>query len=158
MREKLLSLPDLLAALRARRAKGERVVLTNGCFDLLHVGHVRYLQAARTLGDILVVGVNADASVRSIKEPGRPFVPELDRAELVAALEAVDYVVLFSEPTAGKLVMEIRPDMYVKGGDYREEELPETPVVRTIGGRVQILEFVPGHSTSELIRRIRSVR
>lgn len=155
MERKVLALPELVAALARRRAAGERVVLTNGCFDLLHVGHVRSLQQARALGDVLVVGVNTDASVRGFKSPERPFVPEDERAEVVAALACVDYVVLFDELTAERLVEAVRPEVYVKGGDYREEELPEAPLVRGYGGRVVLLPLVEGRSTTDLVRRIR---
>lgn len=152
---KVLSLPALLGALARHRAAGARVVLTNGCFDLLHLGHVRYLEQARALGDLLVVGVNTDASVRSVKGPGRPYVPEEDRAEVLAALGCVDYVVLFAEPTAEALVAAVRPEVYAKGEDYREAELPEAARVRGYGGGVKLVPLVPGRSTSELVRRIK---
>jgi rfaE bifunctional protein nucleotidyltransferase chain/domain len=127
------------------------VVFTNGCFDLLHVGHARYLQQARALGDALVVGVNTDASVRRLKGEGRPIVPEEERAELIAALACVDYVTLFGEPTPEALLAHLRPDLHVKGGDYREEDLPESPLVRGWGGQVVILPLTPGRSTTQLI-------
>jgi rfaE bifunctional protein nucleotidyltransferase chain/domain len=157
---------SLSAILRERRAAGERVVLTNGCFDLLHLGHVRYLQAARALGDLLVVGLNSDASTRAIKGPKRPLVPEQERAEVLAALACVDYVTIFEEPTAVALVEALCPDVYVKGGDYAAAgsadempaidyaKLPEAAPVLAAGGQVRLIPYVPGHSTSELIERI----
>lgn len=150
----VLDLATLLAELGARRSQGARLVLTNGVFDLLHVGHLRYLRQARALGDLLVVGVNTDASVRGLK-PGRPVVPAEERAELVAALEPVDYVVLFGERTADSLLAALRPDVYVKGGDYAAASLPEAAAARAAGARVAILPLVAGHSTSALLRRLR---
>lgn len=137
--------------------RGQRLVLTNGCFDLLHVGHVRYLQRARTLGDALAVGINSDRSARRIKGEGRPLTPEAERAEILAALECVDFVTIFDEGTATKLVQEVRPDVYVKGGDYPSDPAhPDFPVeghaVRSYGGSVSIVDYVPGHSTSGILR------
>jgi D-beta-D-heptose 7-phosphate kinase/D-beta-D-heptose 1-phosphate adenosyltransferase len=145
------------------RRAGQRIVLTNGCFDLLHVGHVRYLQDARRLGDLLVVGVNADESVRQLKGAGRPLVPEAERAEVLAALGAVDLVTIFPEATAERLVELVRPDTYVKGGDYQaaggagidEARLPEANAVRAAGGRVVLIAATAGRSTSGLVERIR---
>jgi len=145
------------AELQARR---QRLVLTNGCFDLLHRGHVVYLQEARTLGDALVVGLNSDASVRAFKGPGRPLVPQEDRALILAALACVDRVVIFDEPTAEHLAATLKPDVYVKGGDYAggheatRKPLPEAGVVRTYGGEVVILPYLPGYSTTAFIDRI----
>ena len=141
------------------RADGRRLVLTNGCFDLLHVGHVRYLQAARLLGDALAVGVNGDASAGRLKGPRRPLTPEAERAEILAALECVDLVTIFGEDTACELVKEVRPAIYVKGGDYSLDPddptfPPEGQVVREYGGEVHVVPFVAGHSTSEILRRI----
>jgi rfaE bifunctional protein nucleotidyltransferase chain/domain len=145
------ALPAMLAE---RRARGERVVFTNGCFDLLHVGHVRYLREAASFGDLLVVGLNSDASIRLFKEPGRPIILQADRAELLAALEMVEYVVLFDEATAEALVAELKPDVYVKGGDYRPEELPEARIVEGYGGRVELVRYYQDRSTTGIIRRI----
>ncbi|RJQ51969.1 MAG: D-glycero-beta-D-manno-heptose 1-phosphate adenylyltransferase [Actinobacteria bacterium] len=131
-----------------------RVVFTNGCFDLLHVGHLSTLRKAKGLGDILVVGVNSDASVRRLKGAGRPFVSHSERAELVAALEPVDFVVVFEETTPEALIARIRPDVHVKGGDYAEADLPEARLVRSYGGEVVIVEEVAGKSTTELARRL----
>jgi rfaE bifunctional protein nucleotidyltransferase chain/domain len=140
------------------RESGGRVVFTNGCFDLLHPGHVSYLRAARLLGDALLVGLNSDASVRKLKKgPSRPIMPERDRAAVLAALESVDAVVLFGEDTPMRLMRELKPDVYVKGGDYRVEDLPETEVAAEIGAEVKILPFEPGYSTTALIERIRSI-
>lgn len=150
-----------LAAERARlRAAGARVVLTNGVFDLLHVGHARYLQAARALGDRLIVAVNDDAGVRRLKGPTRPIVPAAERAELVAALACVDYVIIFPEETATALVEALRPDIYVKGGDYAApgagggKPLPEAPAVLAGGGEVVIIPLVPEASSTDLIARV----
>jgi rfaE bifunctional protein nucleotidyltransferase chain/domain len=143
------------AALRERLQPGTRVVLTNGVFDLLHIGHLRYLRAARALGDLLIVGVNADSSVR---KPGRPLVPEAERAELVAALEPVDYVVIFSEPTASALVREVRPQVYTKGADYAEKPLPEADAAREVGAEVVLLPLVTDHSTTRLAELLRCAR
>jgi D-glycero-beta-D-manno-heptose 1-phosphate adenylyltransferase len=153
---RVLSLPELAAIRLGWRDAGLRLVLTNGTFDLLHIGHVRYLEAAREEGDILVVGINSDASVRSYKEPGRPVVPQDERAEIVAALRCVDYAVIFEESTATPLVEALQPDVYVKGGDYTPggKPLPEAEAVAAYGGEVKIIPLVRGHSASELIRRI----
>lgn len=160
----VVSHEELAAAIAAARAAGQRVVLTNGVFDLLHVGHARLLQACRAHGDLVVVGVNGDASVRALgKGPGRPLVPESDRAELVAALGAVDLVTIFDDVSAHRLVDLVRPDAYVKGGDYRPDGaapddprpvLPEAPAVRAYGGTVVLVEVAPGRSTTALARRI----
>jgi rfaE bifunctional protein nucleotidyltransferase chain/domain len=133
------------------------VVFTNGCFDLLHPGHVSYLRAARSLGDALVVGLNSDASIRRLKGSSRPIVPERDRATVLAALQSVDAVVLFGEDTPVRLMRELKPATYVKGGDYRVEDLLEAEVAAEIGAEVKILPFEPGYSTTALIKRIRSI-
>jgi rfaE bifunctional protein nucleotidyltransferase chain/domain len=153
---RVLSLPELVALREGWQEAGLRVVLTNGTFDLLHIGHVRYLEAARAEGDILAVGINSDASVRGYKEPGRPVVPQDERAEIVAALRCVDYAVIFEESTATALVEALRPDVYVKGGDYAAggKPLPEAEAVATYGGVVRIIPLVEGHSASELIKKI----
>lgn len=155
--EKIIPRETLQSILERHRHRGERIVFTNGCFDLLHIGHARYLAAARALGDLLVVGVNSDASVRVLKGPDRPVVPETERAELLAHLAAVDYVCLFDETLPNALIAEVRPQVHVKGGDYEAEKLPETPVVRQCGGQVVILPLVEGRSTSALIERIRAI-
>jgi D-glycero-beta-D-manno-heptose 1-phosphate adenylyltransferase len=139
------------------QAQGQNLVFTNGCFDLLHLGHISYLEEARSLGDALIIGVNTDASVkRLLKGPGRPFTPEADRARVVAALACVDRVVLFSEDTPLALITLLQPDILVKGGDYQLHEIVGREVVEARGGRVVALPFVPGYSSTRLIDRIRS--
>jgi rfaE bifunctional protein nucleotidyltransferase chain/domain len=141
---------------RKLKAQGQKVVFTNGCFDLLHPGHVAYLEAARSLGDALVVGVNTDASARRLnKGPGRPVSPEGDRARVLAALACVDQVVLFAEDTPLALITALEPDILVKGGDYAVPEIVGREVVEARGGRVLALPFVPGYSTTALLQRIR---
>ncbi len=159
-RKVILSRGQLIELREEWRKAGQRVVFTNGCFDLIHLGHVRYLQEARRLGAVLIVGLNSDASVRHLKGPQRPLVSEGERAEVMSALRPVDYVVIFDEPTAGPLVSELQPDIYVKGGDYNSGEggqgkfLPEAEIVYGYGGQVALIPFVPGHSTTDLINKI----
>ena len=136
------------------REAGQRVVFTNGCFDILHAGHVCYLEAARALGDCLVLGLNTDASVRRLKGETRPVNTELDRAAVVGALVAVDYVVLFDEPTAELLIEKVRPAVYAKGGDYTRETLPEAKIVEKYGGEEHFIDLVPGCSTTKIIEKI----
>lgn len=153
------SLPNweaLAERLETHRQKGEKIVTTNGVFDVLHIGHVRYLQQARALGDLLVVGINTDDCTRRLKGENRPFVPEAERAEMLLALRCVDYVALFDEPTPMQLLEALRPDIHTKGGDYDVEQMPETQIVRRYGGEVVILPFVEGHSTTSLAHRIAS--
>jgi phosphoheptose isomerase len=146
---------ELLSLREAWRRAGRTVVWTNGCFDLLHLGHVRSLEAARALGDVLVVGVNSDASARELKGEGRPLVPAEQRAEIVAALRPVDYVVVFDEPTPEHALARLQPDVHTKGADYEGRELPERKVVESYGGSVELLPLVPDVSTTELERRLR---
>ncbi len=138
------------------REAGGCLVFTNGCFDLLHPGHVSYLRTARSLGDALVVGLNSDASVRKLKGPSRPVVSEADRAMVLDALESVDAVVIFDEDTPVRLLRELKPAIYVKGGDYRVEDLPEAEVAAKIGAEVKVLSFETGYSTTALIEKIRT--
>jgi len=145
----------LAPILEGHRKEGRVVVFTNGCFDVLHAGHAQYLEQARALGDVLVVGVNSDASVRRLKGPSRPYQSQEDRARLLAALEAVGHVVVFDEDTPVETLALLRPDIHVKGGDYAPESLPEGQVVRSYGGAVRILDFLPGRSTTSLVGRIR---
>jgi rfaE bifunctional protein nucleotidyltransferase chain/domain len=147
--------PALLAALAPQRAAGARVVFTNGCFDLLHPGHVRYLAAARGLGDVLVVGLNDDASVRRLKGPGRPILTVAERAEVLAGLAAVDHVVVFDADTPQALIAALAPDVLVKGADWAADDIVGRDEVLARGGRVERIDLVPGVSTSEIIRRIR---
>lgn len=158
----LLSLDDLVALREDWGVRGLRVVLTNGVFDLVHAGHVGYLARARALGDILVLALNSDASTRAIKGPLRPIVPQADRAAVLGALRCVDHVTVFEEPTAEAVVAAVRPDVYVKGGDYAAgtgeapdlARLPEARIVARYGGQVALLPYAEGRSTSEIIRRI----
>ncbi len=152
---KVLSLEELAPIVEGLRGKGKRLVLTNGIFDLLHVGHLRSLREAKGLGDILIVGLNSDASTRRLKWEGRPIMPQEERAEILASLEPVDYVVVFEEDTAEGLISALRPHIYAKGGTYKLEDLPEGPAVARYGGEVRILSLTPGVSTSGLIERIR---
>src|SRR5919198_564813 len=151
----VLDLASLLLALDDARARGATVVLTNGVFDLLHVGHLRSLRMAREQGDLLVVGVNSDASAAALK-PGRPLVGAAERAEMMAALDPVDYVVVFDEPTADALLRAVRPSVYAKGADYAPERLPEAQTVREVGARLALLPLVAGHSTTGLVRALRT--
>jgi len=136
------------------KAKGSRIVLANGCFDVLHAGHVRYLKGARALAHLLVVGINSDEQVARLKGAGRPILPERDRAELVASLEAVDLVTIFDEPTVTELLLALKPDVHAKGTDYTEETVPERDVVRSYGGSVRIVGDPKDHSTSAMLRKV----
>ena len=153
-RDKVVTLDELLAEMSERRIAGERVAFTNGSFDLFHVGHLRSLEQARALADLLVVGLNSDASVRAYKSPDRPVLPQAERSELLAGLACVDYVVVFDAPTAERLVAEIQPDIYVKGADYATKPIPEAEIVREHGGRVELIPLEAGRSTSGLIDEI----
>ena len=138
----------------AEPLKGKKVVLANGCFDILHVGHLRYLKGARALGDVLVVAVNSDRSVRAIKDAGRPILDETERVALVSALECVDYVVLFDEPDVASVLKTLRPAVHAKGTDYTEETVPERDIVHAHGGDVRITGDAKDHSTRDIIQRI----
>jgi rfaE bifunctional protein nucleotidyltransferase chain/domain len=153
---KLFGLPDLAKRLAAERAAGRTVALANGCFDILHVGHVRYLEAAAREADRLVVAINADATVRQLKGEGRPIMRAAERAELVAALRCVDFVVVFDEPTVGEVLLAICPDVHCKGTDYTVESVPERDIVRSYGGRTAIVGDPKDHSTRDLLAVIRS--
>ncbi|MCM2281817.1 MAG: D-glycero-beta-D-manno-heptose 1-phosphate adenylyltransferase [Bdellovibrionaceae bacterium] len=144
---------DLVAYLRQTRG-GRRVVFTNGCFDILHVGHIRYLQEAKALGDLLVVGLNTDASVKKLKGSNRPVQDENSRAEIMAALGCVDAVTLFGEETPKELIEKVKPDILVKGGDYKISEIVGADFVQSYGGQVKALQFVPGFSTSSILKRV----
>jgi len=157
MSVKVVTRDQLVLLLQAARTQGKRIVFTNGCFDLMHVGHTRYLQAAKDLGDLLVVAVNSDASVRSLnKAPDRPIVSEAQRAEVVAALGCVDYVILFDEPDPQGLIAALQPDVLVKGGDWAVERIVGREIVEARGGVVRTIPLVPDVSTTSLIQRIRS--
>ena len=157
MKEKILSLEKLLGVRQALRAEGKRLVFTNGVFDLLHVGHVRYLEAARSLGDALVVAVNSDKAVRQLKGNGRPLVEEGERAEILAALRAVTFVTVFDDVSPRSLIAALLPDILVKGGDYALDEIHGREEVEADGGRVVSLPFVDGVSTSAIITRMKKV-
>ncbi|MDO8835852.1 MAG: adenylyltransferase/cytidyltransferase family protein [Vicinamibacterales bacterium] len=150
----VVTLDDLDGLLEAHRAAGRTVALANGCFDMLHVGHVRYLQGAAAEADMLVVAVNDDESVRTLKGAGRPVMPEADRAEVLAALRCVDYVVLFGGRTVAEVLLRYKPDVHCKGTDYTVESVPERPIVQSYGGRTAIVGDPKDHSTRDLIARI----
>jgi rfaE bifunctional protein nucleotidyltransferase chain/domain len=154
-REKILNRDQLAQRLAEHHARRQRVVLANGCFDLLHAGHVRYLDGARRQGDVLVVAVNSDASARPLKGPGRPILPADARARLVAALSAVSYVTVFDEPDVSALLSTLRPDVHAKGTDYTEDTVPEREVARQLGVRIAIVGDPKRHSTTDLLSRLR---
>jgi rfaE bifunctional protein nucleotidyltransferase chain/domain len=163
----ITSLDELLARREQWQCAAQCLVLTNGVFDLLHIGHVEYLEQARAAGDILIVGINSDESARAVKGEQRPLVPDYARARVLAALRYVDYVTIFAQPTAEALVAALRPDVYVKGGDYAlassngravdESRLPEARIVRGYGGKVMLVPYRHGHSTSALIERVKQL-
>ena len=153
---KIVSRAELQARVAAWRRNGEQIVLANGCFDLLHVGHVRYLHGAKALGGKLIVAMNADASVRQLKGDGRPLMPADERAEVIAALADVDAVVIFDEPDVRALIREIRPDVQAKGTDYTRDTVPERDEVRSYGGRVEIVGDPKDHSTSDFLGQLRN--
>jgi len=152
--KKIISRLQVKSLISKLKKKGRKIVFTNGCFDLLHVGHVRYLQQARSLGDYLIVGLNSDQSVRLIKDPGRPLIAEEQRAEVLTALACVDYVVLFDEADPFQLIDEVRPDVLVKGADWSLDNIIGADLVSSYGGEVRRIELVPSISTSEIINRI----
>ncbi|MBI4353485.1 MAG: D-glycero-beta-D-manno-heptose 1-phosphate adenylyltransferase [Candidatus Omnitrophica bacterium] len=155
MSPKLKSLSELVRILKRERSSGKKVVFTNGCFDLLHVGHVRYLKEAKSLGDILVVGLNSDASVRRLKGKARPLVPQSERAEVLGSLECVNYVVVFRDSTPERLIRAISPHFLVKGGDWNKAKIVGREWVESHGGKVMPLRLVSGRSTSRLAEKIR---
>jgi rfaE bifunctional protein nucleotidyltransferase chain/domain len=154
MQSNVLSRNELIERVNSARESGARIVLANGCFDVLHVGHVRYLAGARELGDVLVVGINSDEQVALQKGDGRPVLPATERAEIVAALEPVTYVTIFNEPTVEELLLALKPDVHAKGTDYTTDTVPERDVVRSYGGRVAIVGDPKDHSTSAIIARL----
>ncbi len=153
--DKIVTLESLQSRLARPRAAGSRVALANGLFDILHVGHLHYLEAARAEADLLVVGVNSDRSARELKGPSRPVIPELERAELLAGLSCVDFVTIFEGPTAEQLLRAVRPDVHCKGTDYTADSVPEAPVAQELGIRVAIVGDSKVHSTRDIIRRLR---
>ena len=150
----ILSREELVERVAFSREAGARIVLANGCFDVLHIGHVRYLAGAKELGDVLIVGINSDEQVAAQKGPGRPVLPAIERAEIVAALEPVTYVTIFDEPTVEQLLLTLKPDVHAKGTDYTTDTVPERDVVRSYGGQVAIVGDSKDHSTSEIICRV----
>ena len=154
MKQKIKTRKELLRINKDLKAKGKRIVFTNGCFDLLHIGHVRYLEKARTLGDVLVVGVNSDSSVRKLKGPERPILHEEERAGILSGLGCVDYITIFREIDPLKLITSLRPDLLAKGGDWTKEQTVGKEVVERLGGEVVIIPFIKGASTSNLIETI----
>ena len=155
MPDKLKSRDEIASLAEQARQDGKTIVFTNGCFDLLHRGHVHVLRQARASGDLLIVGINSDRSVRSIKGATRPILPEIDRVELIAAMEMVDYVVLFDEPDPYQLIAVIKPRVLAKGGDWGGEKIIGADIVERDGGRVTVIPYLKGHSTTALIERIR---
>jgi len=152
--DNVLNRDELIRKVAEARENGARIVLANGCFDVLHVGHVRYLEGARKLGDVLIVGINSDAQVALQKGAGRPVLPANDRAEIVASLESVTYVTIFDEPTVEQLLLALKPNVHAKGTDYTAETVPEREVVRSYGGQVAIVGDPKDHSTSAIIARL----
>ena len=157
MRNKFVRRDEIKALGEYLRRRGQIIVFANGCFDVLHVGHVRYLQGAKKEGDVLVVGINSDQSVAALKGPGRPLLTAEARAEMLAALEGVDYVVVFEDLTVETLLLDLRPDVHCKGTDYTEETVPERAVMANLGGKVKIVGDPKGHSTSEILARIAGI-
>jgi rfaE bifunctional protein nucleotidyltransferase chain/domain len=152
--EKTLSKAQLIIALDYHRMLEHKIVFTNGCFDLLHVGHARYLAQAKSLGDILVVGLNSDCSVRSLKGSNRPLIPQNERAEMLAHLQSVDFICIFDEDRPDRLIEVVKPSIHVKGGDYQGEDLPEAEAVHKYGGKIVIVDLVEGKSTTNIIEKI----
>jgi len=155
MTAKIMELESLKKEIETLKEAGELIVFTNGCFDILHVGHIRYLKKAASLGDKLVLALNSDSSVKKLKGKARPFVPDSERMEMLAALEMVDYLILFSEIDASQLLEELKPQIYVKGGDYRIEDLPEAETVYNYGGKIVLVTEIKGKSTTNIIKKIR---
>ncbi len=150
----LVSVDLGISIIETLKSQGKKVVFTNGCFDILHVGHLRYLNEAKRQGDVLVVGVNSDLSVKRLKGESRPINTEEDRAEMLSGLTSVDYTVIFPEDTPEDLIGKLKPSIHVKGGDYTKEDLPETKIVESYGGEVRILSFVEGKSTTNIVNKI----
>jgi rfaE bifunctional protein nucleotidyltransferase chain/domain len=151
--QRILDRERLIERVALARKEGARIVFANGCFDVLHVGHVRYLEAAKALGDLLIVGINSDEQTRRLKGEGRPLMPEGQRAEIISSLEVVDFVTVFDEPTVAELLLALKPDIHAKGTDYTEDSVPERDVVRSFGGRVAIVGDPKDHSSSEILEK-----
>lgn len=155
MHPAVLSLEQMIVQFGPGKRNGKRLVFTNGCFDLLHPGHIHCLETARALGDVLIVGINSDESVRTLKGPGRPVIPAQERAEILASLECVDAVTIFAELTPQKVVAALLPDVLVKGGDWPGNQIVGREEVEVAGGKVVLVDVLPGYSTSEILRKIR---
>ena len=153
-KSRIVERSDLIAIVEVERSEGKRIVFANGCFDVLHVGHVRYLEAAKALGDLLIVGINSDEQTRRLKGAGRPLLPQEQRAEIISSIEAVDFVTIFEEPTVEQLLLALKPDIHAKGTDYTEDSVPERDVVRSFGGRVVIVGDPKDHSSSQIIEEL----
>jgi rfaE bifunctional protein nucleotidyltransferase chain/domain len=153
-KQKIKPIQELREIAAAQRSSGRRIVFANGCFDLLHAGHIRYLESAKALGDLLIVGINGDACVSALKGSGRPLQPEADRAEILASMACVDYVLLFDAPTVDGILKELKPDVHAKGTDYTQENVPERETVFAYGGQVAIVGDPKDHSTRDLIQTI----
>ncbi len=154
-RDKILPLTELPALVETLKKEGKKIVTTNGCFDILHIGHLRALEASNALGDVLIVGINSDASVKDYKSPLRPIVPQAERAEMIAGLACVDYVTIFPERNPIRFLELVQPDIHTKSSDRQADKLPETPIVRQHGGDVVMVPLIPGQSTTKIIDRIR---
>lgn len=150
----LIKLREMKNIVSKLKNEGKKTVFTNGCFDILHLGHVKYLEDAKNLGDILIVGVNSDESVKILKGKSRPIIPEKERAEILAALKCVDYVVIFNETNPENLIAQLKPAIHVKGGDYIIDQIPESKLVKSFGGKTVVLRYIEGKSTSDIIQRI----
>lgn len=156
-KDKIKSRQDLANILDEAGKTEKKIVFTNGCFDILHIGHIRYLEEAALRGDLLIVGINSDAGVARLKGEGRPVNSAIERAELVAALHCVDYATIFEEETPNELLSYLKPDIHVKGGDYKKEDLPEAAVVNKYGGEVVVVSFIPDRSTSSILNRVKKL-
>ena len=152
--QRILDRARLIERVNSARTNGACIVMANGCFDVLHVGHVRYLESAKALGDLLIVGINSDEQTHRLKGEGRPLQPQEQRAEIISSIEAVDFVTIFDEPTVEQLLLALRPDIHAKGTDYTEDSVPERDVVRSFGGRVAIVGDPKDHSSSEIIEKL----
>ncbi|MBI2252402.1 MAG: D-glycero-beta-D-manno-heptose 1-phosphate adenylyltransferase [Armatimonadetes bacterium] len=156
MNPKIKSFLELKSIVQNLKTQNKKIIFTNGCFDILHLGHITYLREAKNLGDILIIGLNSDESIKKIKGNSRPILPQNERAEILAALEMVDFIIIFNEETPENLILEFKPDIQVKGGDYKKEDLKEAEIVKNYGGKVIIVSFLDGYSTSNLINKMKN--
>ncbi len=155
---RIIPIDTLDTDIKTLHDSGKRIISTNGCFDILHPGHIDYLKRAKTLGDVLIVGLNSDVSVQKLKGPSRPINDEVSRSILMSHLIMVDYVVVFNEQTPLEFIKKVRPHIHVKGGDYKKEDLPEYPIVTSLGGTIEILPFIPGYSSTSIIQKIQHLK